>query len=61
MEEKELSKELPTELSKEIVFSSNEAQALLVIIDIALKSRGLELAETALYLTNKIQKSFNES
>ena len=43
-----------------IEFTSEEAQVLINIINIAVMSKGLEITESALYLSNKIQKEFSK-
>jgi len=47
------------EIIKKLELSEKEAQALLNIIDIAIKSKGLDLAESGLYFYQKIKNTFN--
>ena len=43
-----------------IKFTEEEASVLIKLINISVLSRGLEVAESALYLVNKIEKSFKK-
>jgi len=45
---------------KNIELSEKEAQDLLVIIDIAVKTQGLQVASAALNLSNKIMEAFKD-
>lgn len=49
----------PIELEKEVVVSMtpNDAQVLINIINIAVQSRGLEVAESAVVLAKRIQSA----
>lgn len=44
----------------QIEFSNQEADVLLMLIDSALKYRGLEVGENAVVLAKKIQQAFVE-
>lgn len=44
-----------------ISLSQNEVQALIQLIDISVKSQGLNVAETAVVLTKKIQDSVKQT
>ena len=46
------------ETSKEIKLTQEEAQVLVNIINIAVKSVGLEAAEAGVYFTKKLQDAF---
>lgn len=46
--------------TKEIKLTREEAQVLINIINIAIKSVGLEVAEAALHFNKKIQEAFKE-
>lgn len=43
----------------ELKLNEKEAQALVDLIDVATKTKGLDVAETAVYLFKKIQTAFN--
>lgn len=43
-----------------IELNEQEAQVLINIINVAVQSKGLEIAESSIYLVNKINKSFKE-
>lgn len=45
-------------MSKKIELTEQEAQVLINLINVALMHKGLEIAESSLYLSNKIQKAF---
>ena len=47
-------------MEKEIKLTKEEAQVLLNIINIAVKSLGMDVAESALFFTRKIQNAFKE-
>jgi hypothetical protein len=47
-------------MNKSINFTEQEANALLILIDIAIKTRGIEAAEAGVILTKKIKESFKE-
>lgn len=46
--------------TKEIKFTLNEANALIQLIDVAVKAQGLSAAEAGLILSKKIQEAFSE-
>ena len=48
-------------LSKKIELTEQEAQVLINLINLALMSKGLEVVESALYLSSKIQNEFNST
>lgn len=43
-----------------IILNEDEAQVLINIIDVAVKSRGLDLAHSAIHLADKINNAFIE-
>lgn len=45
-------------MDAQLILSEKEAQVLINMIDLAVKSKGIEIAESALYLVNKIELSF---
>ena len=45
---------------KNIQLTQQEANALLQLIDFALKANGINVAQAGLHLTNKIQEAFKE-
>ncbi len=45
--------------TKQIEFTSGEAQTLLQLLDIATRTEGLRVAEAALALSKKIEAPFN--
>ena len=45
---------------KNIQLTEQEASALLKLIDIAVKTNGLNVAQAALHISNKIQEAFKE-
>jgi hypothetical protein len=47
--------------SASVTFTTNEAQVLIQLIDIAVKAQGLAAAEAGLVLTRKVQQAFSES
>ena len=47
--------------SASVTFTTNEAQVLIQLIDIAVKNQGLAAAEAGLVLTRKLQQAFSES
>ncbi len=54
-------KEIEKEIEKipgNVTFTKEEAQVLINLMNEAVKAKGLEVAESALYLTNKIDSSF---
>lgn len=46
------------QINKKLELTEQEAQVLINIINVAVKSEGLVIAESALYLSNKIQNAF---
>lgn len=46
------------ELCKKIDLTEREAQVLVNLINVAVMTKGLEVAESAIYLSNKINKAF---
>jgi len=48
-------------MNKSIIFTEQEANALLILIDIAIRTKGIEAAEAGVILTKKIKESFKEN
>ena len=47
-------------MEKQITFTTQEANALIQLLDIAVKTQGMQAAEAALHLTKKVQEAFKE-
>lgn len=48
----------PTLKPATLIFNQQEAEAVLAFLDIAVKARGLEVAQDAAYLRNKFAAAF---
>ena len=47
-------------MEKQITFTTQEANAILQLLDIAVKTQGMQVAEAALHLTKKVEEAFKE-
>jgi hypothetical protein len=47
-------------MTKSIELTAEQAQVLVNLINIAVKTQGLDAAEAALFFTKKIQEAFNQ-
>ena len=48
-------------MEREVLLTEQEANALIDLLDVAVKSQGLSAAQNALVLVSKLQKAFAES
>lgn len=46
--------------TKDLKITANEAQVLINLLDIANRARGIEVAESCLFFTKKLQETFKE-